>query len=278
MKTLDFARSFLTFRIDALKRPPVTASHKPPYSLNNARIQLECRCRLRRADLECWYFLGASCKTERVGVAQDIWTEPNADFVPIFSAEQSLGTHNGRLRWRPNQFLHVKTYARCGVDVELYGQGGTRQTDRQSGQVVDAFDDLKLTLVEAESRELATVEEVVQATLSGVPLVARTAYQAGGIEVLLEYPVKTINANERDMIYQTDTGPVLFPDQAVEDVSQIAGFELAYAAFNCAEWTEFLLRAPTEVSPDVQVQHYSRPLRVNCRNQLFAVDDNGGRS
>ena len=44
MPAIDFSRSFLTFRIDTLKKPPQTVSHQPPYSLNNARIQLDCVC------------------------------------------------------------------------------------------------------------------------------------------------------------------------------------------------------------------------------------------
>ena len=29
MQAIDFSRSFLTFRIDTLKKPPQTVSHKP---------------------------------------------------------------------------------------------------------------------------------------------------------------------------------------------------------------------------------------------------------
>ena len=70
MNATDFSRSFLTFRIDTEKKPPRTVSHQPPYSLNNARIQLDCRCQI--SDLasgqSASFVLGASCKTERVGV------------------------------------------------------------------------------------------------------------------------------------------------------------------------------------------------------------------
>ena len=40
METVDFSRSFLTFRTDWQKKPSQTASHKPPFTLNNARILL----------------------------------------------------------------------------------------------------------------------------------------------------------------------------------------------------------------------------------------------
>ena len=99
LSTVDFSRSFLTFRIDTLNKPPVTASHQPPYSLNNARIQLECRCQIeeKASGNSQAFVLGASCKTERVGVERDIWTEPNADFAPIFS---------------DNGYLNLKSFGR----------------------------------------------------------------------------------------------------------------------------------------------------------------------
>lgn len=256
MRAPDFSRSFLTFRIDSLKRPPITASHKPPFSLNNARIQIECRCVIteRATGAAQSFVLGASCKTERVGVERDIWTEPNADFAPIFS---------------DRQFMHLKTYAKCGTDVELYGRDA-RQSDRQSGLVADAFDKLSIDLVEHEAVELRTPEEIVKATLANQRLVARTTIKSGRHIAAIDYPIKTMNANERDGIYQTDTGPVLFPDLDREADDLIAGFELAFAAFNGPDWTEFLIRAPTTAAPGVEICHYSRPARVECANQVFS--------
>ena len=257
-EVLDFSRSFLTFRIDALKRPPITASHKPPYSLNNARIQLDCRCTVTESATgeSQTYVLGASCKTERVGVESDIWTQPNADFIPILS-----DTH----------FMHLKTYARCGLDVELFGHDGRRQPDRQHGLVSDAFDDLRIDLIELEAVELNSPREIVEATLDNRLLVARTTIETDRYSALIEYPVKTMNANERDWIYQTDTGPVLLPDLTRNADEMIQGFELAFSAFNCFEWCEFIVRIPTPISDGVNVQHYSRSHRVDCRNQVFAI-------
>jgi hypothetical protein len=50
--------------------------------LNNARILIECCCQLthRKSGITSLYVLGASCKTEQVGVMHDIWTQPNAVF------------------------------------------------------------------------------------------------------------------------------------------------------------------------------------------------------
>lgn len=252
----DFSRSFVTFRIDALKRPPTTASHKPPFSLNNARIQIECRCVVtERATGDAQAFvLGASCKTERVGVDRDIWTEPNADFAPIFSDKR---------------FMHLKTYAKCGTNVGLYGQDA-RQSDRQAGLTADAFDNVRIELIEGEAVELKSPREIVEATLDNRLLTARTTLESERYTAVIDYPVKTMNANERDWIYQTDTGPVLFPDLTRGPDDLIAGFELAFAAFNCPDWTEFIIRAPTAAAPDLDVCHYSRTARADCRNQIFS--------
>ncbi len=254
----DFTRSFLTFRIDTLKRPPLTASHKPPFSLNNARIQIECRCVIteRATGRVQTFVLGASCKTERVGVDRDVWTEPNADFVPIFS-----DTH----------FMHLKTYARCGLDVELFGHEGRRQSDRQHGLIDDAFDSLRVDIVETDAKELRSPQEIVEATLANHLLMARTTIETAEYSTVIDYPVKTMNANERDWIYQTDTGPVLFPDltRSFEDLNP--GLELAYSAFNCREWAEFIVRVPTPVGGEINVQHYSRTSRVDCLNQIFST-------
>ena len=258
MTTLDFARSFLTFRIDTTKKPTQTASHRPPFSLNNARIQIECRLRVtEKQNLQTQTFiLGANCKTERVGVTENIWTEPNADFVPIFS-----DTH----------FMHLKTYAKAGEGVPLYPPGSGTQSERQSGAIVDAFEDVRIDLVDTKVSELQASRDIVAATLANRRLNAQTTIENDRYKSVIEYPVRTMNANERDDIYQTDTGPVLFPDLSCEPGQMLTRLQLAYAAFNCPDWVEFLIRRPTTITDDISVYHYSQPLRFDARNEIVAI-------
>jgi hypothetical protein len=258
MKSIDFAASYLTFRIDTDKKPPATVSHKPPYSLNNARIQLECVCEVTEKATG-WserFVLGASCKTERVGVKSDIWTKPNADFVPIFSA---------------SGFLNLKTYAQAGEDVDLYPPGSGKQTDRQTGTHEDVFDSTKIDVVERPGEILASPRGIVTATLANAPLIARTRIESPRYVAVIEYPVKTMNANERDDIFQTDTGPILYPDLTAEPQDMLSRFELAFCAFNCFEWLEFLVRAETEIADGVCVYHYSRPVRHASHNEIIRL-------
>ena len=258
MNTFDFNRSFFTFRIDTLVKQPQTVTHKPPFSLNNARIPIECRCVVtEKATGETQAFvLGASCKTERVGVEGDIWLEPNADFCPIFSDDR---------------YLSLKTYSQVGTTMELFPPGSGSQSDRQSGLIDDTYDSVKIDLAECEGELLDSAREIVEAVLANQNLVARTELENDRYLALIEHPVKTINANERDWIYQTDTGPVLFPDLSVEPDSIMTSLELAYSAFNCPDWIEFIVRRVTPTTSDINVYHYSDAVRCDSRNQMLRI-------
>lgn len=254
----DFFRSFVTFRLDFVKKPPATVSHQPPFNLNNARIPLESRLQVtEKSTGQAQTFVhGASCKTERVGVERDIWTEPNADFVPIFSEDR---------------FLNIKTFAQAGMEVDLYPPGSGKQSERQMGVIDEVFDRVSIDVTECDAEPLDGSETIVNAVLANEPLVAQTIWETERYRALLEYPVKTINANERHWIYQTDTGPHLFPDLSVEPDRLLDALQLAFSAFNCFHWIEFIVREPTAITDGVSVYHYSRNLRVDCENRVLRM-------
>ena len=258
MQAIDFSRSFLTFRIDTLKKPPQTVTHKPPFSLNNARIQIECRCEVKeRASGRVQEFvLGASCKTERVGVERDIWTEPNADFMPIVSVDT---------------FVSLKTFEKADKGVPLYPPSLGTQPERQMVRISEALDSLLIDIGWCEGDVLETPQEIVESVLANEPIMARTEIQSERYVAIVDYPVKTMNANERDMIYQTDTGPILVPDLSLEPDALMGSLSLAFSAFNCPTWTEFILRDRTPVAEGVNVYHYWRTLRLDCSNRILRI-------
>src|SRR5215467_6183724 len=184
MQAIDFSRSFFTFRVDTLKKPPITTTHKMPISLNNARIQIDCRCEIR--DLQNSriqeFLLGASCKTEYVNVERGIWTEPNADFIPVLSSYQ---------------FLSIKTFDHAGRRVLLYPPERGEQPHRQLVETKDAFDSVTMHVHWSEAAELPGVAEVIDSTLKNCPLMARTELKTGRYHAQIDYPVKTINVGER---------------------------------------------------------------------------------
>jgi hypothetical protein len=258
MHTVDFSRSFLTFRIDTLKKPPTTTTHKPPHTLNNARIQIDCRCEIveKVTKKQHEFVLGASCKTERVGVSEDIFTEPNADFVPILSR---------------HQFMTLKTFDRADKGVLYYPPERGVQPERQIGLVAEAFDSIQIAIHRCEGKVLESADDIIEAIFAGVPVVGQTEIEDERYTARIEYPVKTINVNERDKIYQTDTGPVLLPDLSREPDDLIGGLELAFSAFNCPQWTEFVIRTKTPVAEGVNVYHYAKRARLHSRNRIIGV-------
>lgn len=263
MKVLEFARSTMTFRIDLEVIPPRTLSHQPPYALNNARVQLDCRCRItdRATGRVHTIVLGVSCKTERVGADADIWLQPNADFVPIFSDDE---------------FMHIKTFARAGTVAQLHPPGSGAQSDRLRAPIEGTFERVYLDLVEREAERLVSPAAIVAAVLAGESLVGIHRLDNARYTAEIEYPVKTINANERDMIYQTDTGPILFPDLDCEPTELLSRVELAFTAMNAPDWAEFIVRVRTPIAQDVEVDHYARPVRLDgIVNELYRVPVGG---
>lgn len=263
MITIDFAHSYLRFRVDSLVTPPLTVTHVAPTTQNNVRISIECRCELthRNTGESRIYFLGASCKTERVGAAGDLWLLPNADFCMAASEDE---------------FLIVKQWAHRRAGGEKHPQALATPQERQRGRAREAFADFCLDIREVRGRELETLDEIVAATQSNALLVSRTAYEDGDYRVVIEHPVKTMNYSNREQAYQTDTGPVLLPDLSTGRIERssnlIECFDLAYSAFNSADWVEFIVNSPTRVTDEVEVDHYSRPRRIeHVRNQLISI-------
>jgi len=258
MEAIDFPISYFTWRTDWEKIPSRTTSSKPHFTLNNARIPIDCRCEIaeKTTGETRDFVLGASCKTERVGAPRDIWTEPNADFIPIFSQDR---------------FMMIKTFDRVGRSVQLYPPTLGQQPERQIGRVADNFDGVRIDIVRREGELLENTEQVVEAVLDNRQLVARTEYEDERYAVTLDYPVKTINANERDGFFQTDTGPVLLPDLSRDPDDLISGFELAFSAFSTADWIEFIIRVPTPLTDEISVYHYSKSLRMDTTNSVVLL-------
>ena len=256
MQVLDFARSTMTFRIDLDTIPPRTLSHVPPYPMNNARVQLDSRCTItERATGRIFTFvLGVDCKTEQVGAPADLWLEPNADFIPIFSDDA---------------FMQVKTFARADMRAPATADARPSQPDRQTTPIVDSFERVHLDLVEFEGEPLTSAGAVVAAVLANDALVGVHRFGTERYAAEISYPVKTINANERVDVFQTDTGPILFPDLDRDPEDLLPGLELAFTAANAFDWAECIVRVPTTVADGVEVFHYARTVRLDGIENAF---------
>ncbi|MAE65728.1 MAG: hypothetical protein CMJ18_15775 [Phycisphaeraceae bacterium] len=260
MKVCDFSSSFYSWRIDKRKRAPVTTTSDQPFTVNLARTPVECRCELTtRRGVTTEYVLGAACKTERVNVTQDIWTQPNADYAPVGSERD---------------YLRIKSWDRNDKGVMLHPPTLGVQSERQVGDAFEDYDGHEISLSRREGRILESAEQVIEAVEMNRCLVSRTKFMtADGHEVLLEYPVKAINVSRVDGYYQVDTGPVLFPEAPVDVDRPIRCWHLAYVAHNAPDWTEFIVNVPTSIADEISVNHYSRAVRVDAANVIYEVAD-----
>ena len=68
------------------------------------------------------------------------------------------------------------------------------------------------------------------------------------LQVTLEFPVDLININEEDAEFQVCTGPVVLPDLAAWDGSEVHRVFLADAAISGFDHAEFILRREIEAA------------------------------
>ena len=237
MKVCDYARSFVTF---------VTPGRK-----NNARLQVESVCTItdERAGTTGEYLFFASCKSEDTFAERNLFREDNYDFCGIFSGEE---------------------YAIFRTHVT--------HTDgfREQGLWRDRFEDLRRHIVRTEGRVLKGPSEIVEASLQNVPLVGCVEVSVDrGLRAVLEFPVKTMNANDIDSIYQVDTGPVAFPDFGTEAERHIERLSPAYVAYNAPDFADFVVQQALPVVVEgkevAQVTHYSKPVSLPAKTYVLAV-------
>ena len=260
MKILDFYRSFVVFELDFEKHPPKTVSDMRQNLHNRARIRIECRCQITDPSGDSTeYFLGEGTKSERVGASRDltIFTQPNAEFRPIMSDQDTI---------------LLKSWDKNDKGVMLVPASLGPQPERQVIKTSDAFHKHYFQLKYTEGTVLADAKAVVQATDAGQPLVARTEYTQAGHRVVLDYPVWTMNVSERYVAYQTDTGPVIYPDFAQPCDRIVERFWLAFCAFNEPNWIEFIVQKPTPIGDGISVNHFSEMVWIDdCKNTVIAT-------
>jgi hypothetical protein len=232
MKGIDFGRSFVTF---------VTQDRG-----NNARIQVEARIKFRDEGTVEELFLLASCKGEHTYAEKDLFIQPNYDFCGVFNeSEHSII----RTRFGDTEFV-----ADCGPVQPRFVQVYTQ-------------------IVERPAEKLQSVMDIVQATLAGDLLMARTELTSpdGTRTCAIEYPIKTMNANDIVPMYQVDTGPVPFPDWNSPAPVLAGRFRLAFIAFNAPDFADFVILTPTELAPEAVTPHYSEVISLAARNEVWRV-------
>ena len=215
---------------------------------NEVRFWVESRTRIidKTSGQSEDYVQVGSCKSEHTFAKDNLLHEDNYDFLPIFGPEWSV------------------VYRRHANLRDSYREI-RRSEEWWNGQQYHL-------IVGSDVEELTSDAAVREATYDSVPIVAQTQVrnEKTGLQAIMEYPVKTMNTNRANDIYQVDTGPVAFPDLSQRHARHVDALSLAFVVFNAPHFADFVLEMPTRVG-DEQVYHYSKVVSLAAVNRLYAV-------
>jgi hypothetical protein len=225
---IDFDRSYFTWTSKPYTPHPYYVNDggmvQGAGSVRDVRIQYEALCEIRddKTGHVEELFLLHPCLGEYTIPKRDFFMIPVKEFRVIFTR-----THAIPIALRPSTEAE-QTAARP------HNFDGLRFTTRHHPRVT----------------KLATAKEVIEATLADKPMNCRTQFRdaARGCTVTLEYPVRTMNLNVEEQLFQTDTGPLPLPDLKTWDGQRPGRAFLAHVATSRFDFAEFILRREVEPS------------------------------
>ena len=224
-----------------------------PESFNSVRFWIESRTILidEKNNKQTVIYQCASCKSENTFGKSDLFLSPNYDFMPIFGDDDLL-------------------------IFRRHAHATDRYRELVKAEAVWGNPILKLRNAKGVS-EISKFEEIRDATAAGIPLVAQTEIhnEETGLRAILEYPVKTMNIDRDNNIYQVDTGPLALPDLARREDSPLGAVSLAFVAFNQPHFADFVVEQLTPIKEDdvevTKIYHYSNPISLTARNRILTV-------
>lgn len=223
---------------------------------NTVRILLDSRCWITDASGETReYNMLSPCRTEWMYREDVLWQQPNYEFAGIYSENEWMAGH-----------------IRAG-DISEFGGDW-----RVAREISDLFHEFRTDVKHhQEVEELEGDEQVLEATLTSDPIVARTEVWSADekTRAVIEYPIKTMNVQLDRRRFQVDTGPLIFTDLDADEESEIKKLHFAFVCYNVNDIAEFILRGPTPVKRnDEEVGtyiDYSDVRRVPIKNTFYVA-------
>ena len=139
----------------------------------------------------------------------------------------------------------------------------------------DTFNDVSQRLVEVDGTVLNSGEEIGKASMAGKPLVGRLELTTddGAMHAEIEFPIKTMNANDTHWQYQVDTGPIGLPDFSADVDMHIKRLSPAFVAYNVDSSADFVVQQPV-ASPEngSAVTRYCRPISLAAKSSVISFE------
>ncbi len=191
------------------------------------------------------YFLVASCKGEDTYGKGNLFLIPSYDFCMIYSMDE---------------FMIIRTHYNAERDNTTVGYNRVH------------FLDVHFNIRMKDANILKYNEEIISATFANHVLNGYTEIHDsnGKYHAMIEFPIKTMNVNNIDNMYQVDTGPILLPDFAIAK-HMIECFKLAYVAFNRTDEVYFVIQEPTPITEgsNEKVSFYSKVICMDSKNLIL---------
>ena len=199
------------------------------------------------------FYQCGSCKSENTFAKANLFIKDNYDFLPVMGPEEWL-------IFRRTAYLSPK-YRQIRKFETIWGKPNVKVRETSKVSVLDTF------------------EKIRDAAAGSQPIVALTEIQnvETGWKAVIEHPVKTLNVSLEKPLYQTDTGPVAFPDLSKAYDPLIDCLRLAFVAFNAPHFADFVIEQPTPVIENkqekCQIYHYSNPISLPAKNTLLMLTE-----
>ncbi len=216
----------------------------------HVRFNIESKCEVRddATGRVSELFGGAPCRGEYTIADRNLFTVPSSEFRLAFSRVRTL-----------------KIAARPSDEQE--------DTSLSDELLAERYQDHKIDIrSHRDATEITTAEEIIEATLANDMLNARSTYRdERGLTVSVEFPVNLINLDEAGGKFQVCTGPVIVPDLATWDGTDVRRVFLAHVALSAFDHVEFILRRVVE--PAESELEWLGKVRGRSRNELIDPDN-----
>ncbi|MDE2903375.1 MAG: hypothetical protein OXP73_10150 [Chloroflexota bacterium] len=253
MHPLDYSRSYLRWTTAPMTADVRTPGHMP-YG-NSVRILLDARARVidstTGADEE--FYLIAPCRTEWMYRDDSCIQQPGGEY---------------RLAWAQRKDRALR-FSRDLSDPE---------PRPQAVAIDERYLELDYALTTLPNPRPATSNSALVAaaeSLAQVVVQTEIANERGTRRAVLEYPVKTFNYQPERVLFQMDTGPMLWADLDSSEADPMCWLRLAHTVYNRFDRAEFVLRGPTpyliDGEPVGQVEDYQQVVAQPARHAFFVA-------
>jgi len=124
-----------------------------------------------------------------------------------------------------------------------------------------------LNLDKEKSTSLNTVEEIHNNLLANKPFVSQIRFNRNQLKFEVLFPVKHINTNLVDRMFQVETGPVvLFKNNYNTDISNLAQ---AYVSYNNFSEVDFLYTGIETLNDGKKIRHFCDPENIKSEIKLW---------